>query len=66
MFREKQRTQRRMGTVKKAMTHAQAKSEDESKEKDDDDNASQALQRSNMSETKREWMNQNIKKHNNR
>jgi hypothetical protein len=48
--------------VKKALMHAQAKSEKESEEKDDDDNVSQGLQRSNKSETKREWINLFIKK----
>jgi hypothetical protein len=48
--------------VKNAMMHAQVKSEKESKEKDDGNNASQALQRFNKSETKREWMNLLVKK----
>jgi hypothetical protein len=54
--------------VKKAMMHAQAKSEKETKEKDDNDNASQALQRSNKNNEQREWNNLIVKKeslHNN-
>jgi hypothetical protein len=54
--------------VKKAMMHAQAKSEKESDEKDDDDNVRQASQRSNKSAKQREWNNLIIKKeslHNN-
>jgi hypothetical protein len=43
--------------VKKAMMHAQAKSENESEEKDEDNNASQALWRSNKSNKQREWNN---------
>jgi hypothetical protein len=61
MSREGQMAQNEWA-VKKAVMHAQAKSEKESKEKDDDDNASQASQRSNQSETNGEWMNLNIKK----
>jgi hypothetical protein len=48
--------------VKKAMMHAQAKSEKESKEKDDDKNASQASRRSNKSNKQREWNSLIIKK----
>jgi hypothetical protein len=48
--------------------HAQAESEKETKEKDDNDNASQTSQRSNKSDTEREWNNLIVKKesqHNN-
>jgi hypothetical protein len=57
-----------MGSAKKAMMHMQAELEKESKKEEDDNNASQSLQRSSQSETKREWMNLMIKKeslHNN-
>jgi hypothetical protein len=65
---EKDKRSKDEWAVKKAMMHAQTKSEKESKEKDDDNNASQALQRSNKSNKQREWNNQIIKKeslHNN-
>jgi hypothetical protein len=48
--------------VKKAMMHAQAKSEKESKEKDYKDNASQTVRRSNKSNKQREWNNLIVKK----
>jgi hypothetical protein len=41
--------------VKKAMMHAQAESEKESDDKEDDNNASQASQKSNKSETISKW-----------
>jgi hypothetical protein len=50
--------------VKKAMMHAQAKSEKETEEKDDDNNASQALLRSNKSNKQREWNDVIVKKEN--
>jgi hypothetical protein len=46
---EKDKCSKDEWAVKKAMIHAQAKSEKESEEKDDDNNASQASRRSNKS-----------------
>jgi hypothetical protein len=65
---EKDKRSKDEWAVKKAMMHAQAKSEKESNEKDDDNNASQASRRSNKSDKQREWNNLIIKKkslHNN-
>jgi hypothetical protein len=65
---EKDKRSKDKWAVKKAMMHAQAKSEKESKEKDDDNNASQASQRSNKSNKQRKWNNLIVKKeslHNN-
>jgi hypothetical protein len=59
---EKDKRSKDEWAVKKAMMHAQAKSEKESKEKDDDNSASQALRRSNKSNKQREWNNLIIKK----
>jgi hypothetical protein len=65
---EKDKRSKDEWAVKKAMMHAQAKSEKKSKEKDDDNSASQTSQRSNKSNRKREWNNLIVKKeslHNN-
>jgi hypothetical protein len=65
---EKDKRSKDEWALKKAMMHAQAKSEKESKEKDDDGNASQASRRSNKNNKQREWNNLIIKKeslHNN-
>jgi hypothetical protein len=65
---EKDKRSKDEWAVKKAMMHAQAKSEKESEEKDGHDNASQTLRRSNKSDKQREWNNLTIKKeslHNN-
>jgi hypothetical protein len=52
---EKDKRSKDEWAVKKAIMHAQAKSEKESEDKDDDNNASQALWRPNKSEKQREW-----------
>jgi hypothetical protein len=52
---EKDKRSKDEWAVKKAMMHAQAKSEKETEEKDADNNASQALRRSNKSNKQREW-----------
>jgi hypothetical protein len=65
---EKDKCSKDERAVKKAMMHAQAKSEKETKEKDDNDNASQTLRRSNKNNKEREWNNLIVKKeslHNN-
>jgi hypothetical protein len=65
---EKDKCSKDEWAVKKAMMHAQAKSEKESKEKNDDGNVSQALLRSNKNNKQREWNNLIVKKeslHNN-
>jgi hypothetical protein len=66
--REGQKQSKDEWAVKKATMHAQAELDKESSNKDDDDNASQTLQKSSKSKTRREWMNLIIKKeslHNN-
>jgi hypothetical protein len=50
--------------VKKAMMHAQAESEKESDDKEDDNNVSQALRKSNKSDTISKWNGLNFRKEN--
>jgi hypothetical protein len=59
---EKDKRSKDEWAVKKAMMHAQAKSEKETEEKDDNDNASQALRRSNKNNKQRERNNPIVKK----
>jgi hypothetical protein len=52
---KKEKTQGPMGSEEGNVMHAQAESEKEFDDKEDDDNASQALQKSNKSETISKW-----------